>query len=184
MLNFNRISEIIRLKLTDNANTPYLRRHGNLYRRPPLFFLKNPCWANVLRLKPGHPVVLFNGDGNEYSGEIQDISKKQPIYVDARLGISVESPLQIHLAQGISKGERMDLVMQKAAELGVNEITHRSLLNGALSSSMQKDGTRNSNTGKKSSSQAVSSVAAISCQNSTNHCLLWSLSISLPIKSA
>lgn len=92
----------------------------------PVILPKEPAnhLANVLRLKPGHPVVLFNGDGNEYSGVIQDISKKQTsIYVDARLGISVESPLQIHLAQGISKGERMDLVMQKAAELGVTEIT-------------------------------------------------------------
>lgn len=80
--------------------------------------------ANVLRLKPGHPIVLFNGDGNEYSAEIDEISKKQTsILVNARLGISVESPLQIHLAQGVSKGERMDLVMQKSAELGVTDIT-------------------------------------------------------------
>lgn len=80
--------------------------------------------ANVLRLKVGHPVVLFNGDGNEYSAELQDITRKQAsALVLARLGINVESPLSLHLMQGVSKGERMDLVMQKSAELGVTEIT-------------------------------------------------------------
>ena len=80
--------------------------------------------ANVLRLKPGHPVVLFNGDGNEYSAEIHEISKKNTtVLISARLGISVESPLSIHLAQGVSKGERMDFVMQKSTELGVTDIT-------------------------------------------------------------
>jgi len=80
--------------------------------------------SNVLRLKPGHPVVLFNGDGNEYSAEIEEATKKHTtVYVSARLGISTESPLSIHLAQGVSKGERMDMVMQKSVELGVTEIT-------------------------------------------------------------
>ncbi|MCC2605783.1 16S rRNA (uracil(1498)-N(3))-methyltransferase [Planctobacterium marinum] len=80
--------------------------------------------TNVLRLKPGHPVVMFNGDGNEYSGEIQEASKKSTtVFVSAKLGLSVESPLNTHLAQGVSKGERMDLVMQKSVELGVSEIT-------------------------------------------------------------
>lgn len=80
--------------------------------------------ANVLRLKAGHPVVLFNGDGNEYSAELHNISRKgASVLVSARLGISVESPLELHLMQGVSKGERMDLVMQKSAELGVTRIT-------------------------------------------------------------
>ena len=80
--------------------------------------------CNVLRLKAGHPVVLFNGDGNEYSGELFDVSKKQTlVHIDTQLGVSVESPLHIHLAQGISKGDRMDMVMQKSVELGVSEIT-------------------------------------------------------------
>lgn len=80
--------------------------------------------STVLRLKPGHPVVIFNGDGNEYSGEIVETSKRATtVAVSAKLGISVESPLSTHLAQGVSKGERMDLVMQKSVELGVTDIT-------------------------------------------------------------
>lgn len=80
--------------------------------------------VNVLRLKPGHPIVLFNGDGNEYSGQIVTASKRDAsALVDAVLEISVESPLQLHLAQGVSRGDKMDFVIQKAVELGVQEIT-------------------------------------------------------------
>lgn len=79
---------------------------------------------NVLRLKDGHPLVLFNGDGNEYSAELIVESKRKALAtIDAKLTISVESPLQIHLGQAISKGDRMDWVLQKSVELGVTEIT-------------------------------------------------------------
>ncbi|MCW8091752.1 16S rRNA (uracil(1498)-N(3))-methyltransferase [Alteromonas sp. ASW11-130] len=80
--------------------------------------------ANVLRLKPGHPIVLFNGDGNEYSAELISVAKRQVIVeADACLSLSKESPLYLHLGQGISKGDRMEMVLQKAVELGVTEIT-------------------------------------------------------------
>lgn len=80
--------------------------------------------ANVLRLKAGHPVVLFNGDGNEYPATLQQAERRKVVAsIDAKLGISCESPLPIHLGQGISKGDRMDLVLQKSVELGVTEIT-------------------------------------------------------------
>lgn len=80
--------------------------------------------ANVLRLKPGHPIVLFNGDNNEYSAQLIDVSKRQVIaLVEAKLAISSESPLSIHLGQGISRGDKMEFVIQKAVELGVTEIT-------------------------------------------------------------
>ena len=80
--------------------------------------------ANVLRLKEEHPIVLFNGDGNEYSAHIALAKKREVVaMVDAKLSLSVESPLPIHLGQGISKGDRMDLVIQKSVELGVQEIT-------------------------------------------------------------
>lgn len=78
----------------------------------------------VLRLKEGHPIILFNGDGNEYSATLQLESKRQAsALIEAQLTMSVESPLPIHLGQGISKGERMDFVLQKSVELGVTEIT-------------------------------------------------------------
>ncbi|WJG08652.1 16S rRNA (uracil(1498)-N(3))-methyltransferase [Aliiglaciecola sp. LCG003] len=80
--------------------------------------------ANVLRLNEGHPIVLFNGDNNEYSAELTVVKKRQVCaMVDAKLSISVESPLKIHLGQGVSRGDRMDFAIQKAVELGVDEIT-------------------------------------------------------------
>jgi 16S rRNA (uracil1498-N3)-methyltransferase len=79
---------------------------------------------NVLRLKNEHPVVLFNGDGNEYSAELQITGKRQAeALILSKLSMNVESGLNVHLGQGISKGDRMDFVIQKAVELGVAEIT-------------------------------------------------------------
>ncbi|MEW9797194.1 16S rRNA (uracil(1498)-N(3))-methyltransferase [Alteromonas sp. CYL-A6] len=80
--------------------------------------------ATVLRLKAGHPIVLFNGDGNEYSGSISDVARRQvTVEADACLSLQKESPLPLHLGQGVSKGDRMDTVLQKSVELGVTEIT-------------------------------------------------------------
>lgn len=79
---------------------------------------------NVLKLQVDTPVVLFNGDGNEYSGYISDAKKRTVmVTIDAKLSIDVQSPLSIHLGQAVSKGDRMDFVLQKATELGVTEIT-------------------------------------------------------------
>ncbi|WP_189408018.1 16S rRNA (uracil(1498)-N(3))-methyltransferase [Alteromonas halophila] len=80
--------------------------------------------ATVLRLKPGHPIVLFNGDGNEYSANIVDVERRRvTVEADACLSLNKESPLPLHLGQGVSKGDRMDTVLQKSVELGVSEIT-------------------------------------------------------------
>ncbi|WP_395344780.1 16S rRNA (uracil(1498)-N(3))-methyltransferase [Ningiella sp. W23] len=80
--------------------------------------------SNVLRLKEHAPIVLFNGDGADYPAEISQIHKKQTLaFVNAQISLNVESPLRIHLAQGISKGDRMDYALQKAVELGVTQIS-------------------------------------------------------------
>jgi 16S rRNA (uracil1498-N3)-methyltransferase len=80
--------------------------------------------SNVLRLRVGSPIVLFNGNGNDYPSEVIDIQKRKAILlINAQISLTVESPLHLHLGQGISKGERMDIALQKAVELGVTEIT-------------------------------------------------------------
>ncbi len=90
--------------------------------------------ARVLRLGPGAELTLFDGNGGEYSATIHELNKRQVIVslCDRRM-IDLESPLRITLAQGISKGDRMDYTIQKAVELGVSRIvplsTERSVVN-------------------------------------------------------
>ncbi|MCX4190738.1 16S rRNA (uracil(1498)-N(3))-methyltransferase [Methylophaga sp. OBS3] len=77
----------------------------------------------VLRLKAGAEIQLFDGEGAEYLAEITDVAKRE---AKARLTSEVEnnseSPLPVFLLQGISRGERMDYAIQKAVELGVQHI--------------------------------------------------------------
>lgn len=78
----------------------------------------------VLRHKPGDSVTLFNGDGHNYKATITTASKKKAsILIDEASSLQPISNLNIHLAIGISKGDRFDQALQKATELGVNKIT-------------------------------------------------------------
>ena len=80
--------------------------------------------SSVLRMIPGQRINLFNGDGLEYVAEVVSLGKNQATAsIVQSLSNDRESPLKIHLAIGISRGERMDLVIQKATELGVHAIT-------------------------------------------------------------
>ncbi|WP_347257684.1 16S rRNA (uracil(1498)-N(3))-methyltransferase [Methylocaldum sp.] len=78
----------------------------------------------VLRLKKGADLTVFNGDGREYSARVSAIGRDE-VHVEIGDGRNreVESPLTTHLGLGISRGERMDLAIQKAVELGVSRIT-------------------------------------------------------------
>ena len=80
--------------------------------------------GRVLRHAAGDAVQLFDGSGQEYLGELIEVGKKA-VRVELReqLAGQVESPLRVHLGQGLSRGERMDWAIQKATELGVAEIT-------------------------------------------------------------
>ncbi len=80
--------------------------------------------ARVLRLERGHPLVLFNGDGREYRAEIAQLAKRavSANVLDDGTPAGRESPLRLTLAQGVARGEKMDLVLQKATELGITRI--------------------------------------------------------------
>ncbi len=79
---------------------------------------------HVLRLKLGSPLILFDGTGGEYNAQLFAIDKQHVIAkVEKFTGREIESPLKIHLGQGISRGEKMDYTIQKAVELGVSKIT-------------------------------------------------------------
>ena len=77
----------------------------------------------VLRLKSGEALTLFNGQGGEHAATIAEArSGRLTVEVGAASPIERESPLLLTLAQGVSRGERMDLVVQKATELGAAAI--------------------------------------------------------------
>lgn len=79
---------------------------------------------NVLRLKEQHYLTLFDGQNHEYTAMITAIQKKKvECLVQDVSDVSRESKLYLHLAQGISKGDRMTYSLQKAVELGVSEYT-------------------------------------------------------------
>ncbi len=76
--------------------------------------------VRVLRLKPGAALILFNGAGGAFAATLADIGKRAATArVTEALPGDVESPLRMVLAQGISRGEKMDYTLQKAVELGV-----------------------------------------------------------------
>jgi len=78
----------------------------------------------VLRLKKDNAIILFNGEGGEFVSTVAEVSRKTVlIAVEQWVDRSVESPLHITLGLGIARGDRMDLSVQKAVELGVNHIT-------------------------------------------------------------
>lgn len=90
--------------------------------------------ARVLRLREGAPLTLFNGAGGEFSATVAKVDRRKvSVLVEAHHDRESESPLPLTLAQGISKGERMDYTIQKAVELGVTQIiplqTERSVVN-------------------------------------------------------
>ena len=79
--------------------------------------------VRVLRLAIGDEFVVFNGDGADYSARLVSVGKRTAeADVLERTAVDNESALQITLAQGIARGEKMDLILQKATELGVARI--------------------------------------------------------------
>ena len=80
--------------------------------------------GRVLRLHNGDSLTVFNGDNGEFVARVVSLGKNDAVVqIEAALEVETESPLKIHLVQGISRGERMDFVVQKATELGVKRIT-------------------------------------------------------------
>jgi len=89
--------------------------------------------TKVLRLKVGDQFALFNGDGYDYVAKVIELSKhKTSVEIIDRYQVNHESPLKITLAQGLAAGDKMDWIIQKAVELGIQSIqpllTERSIV--------------------------------------------------------
>src|ERR1700759_5651726 len=79
--------------------------------------------ARVLRARAGDALVLFNGGGEDVSAQGESVrGNRVSVPMGAAQPVGNESPLDITLVQSVARGERMDFVVQKATELGVNRI--------------------------------------------------------------
>lgn len=79
--------------------------------------------TRVLRQVVGDQLSLFNGDGRDYTASIISVGKREvTVRIESSLVLCNESPLKLTLAQGVARGEKMDLIVQKATELGVTGI--------------------------------------------------------------
>lgn len=78
---------------------------------------------NVLRLKPGDKIRLFDGSGIEYNGEIRNFPQGQVdiLIEDQRHTATKESSLHMAVAQGFLKDRKMDILVRQLTELGVTE---------------------------------------------------------------
>jgi 16S rRNA (uracil1498-N3)-methyltransferase len=80
--------------------------------------------VQVLRMQPGHSLTLFNGEGGEFSAEVQHMGRSDVrVLVGEHRDVECEAACQVHLAVGMPANERMDWLVEKATELGVHRIT-------------------------------------------------------------
>jgi 16S rRNA (uracil1498-N3)-methyltransferase len=80
--------------------------------------------GRVLRLRVGDELTVFDGSGPERNATIAAMTRSTAtLAIGDAVETATESPLRLHLVQGVSRGERMDYVVQKATELGVKRIT-------------------------------------------------------------
>lgn len=84
----------------------------------------------VLRISEGEKVVLNNCEGSEYLAKVTSVAKQEVLLeILEKLDLNNESDIKIYLFQGLPKSQKMDLIVQKGTELGINEfipiISHR-----------------------------------------------------------
>ena len=73
-----------------------------------------------LRLKPSDKIILFNGDGYDYHGEVSDIDKKNvKIAVNEKKHNTSEAEIDISILQSVTSRDKLDFIFQKNTELGI-----------------------------------------------------------------
>ena len=79
--------------------------------------------VQVLRLQPGGVITLFNGEGGEHSATILRMGRSDvAVHVDSHQPLERETRRRVHLALGMPANDRMDWLVEKAAELGVASV--------------------------------------------------------------
>ena len=78
---------------------------------------------NVLRMKPGEQILISAGEDQEYTCQIQQVQQEEILaHIQEVQTVGMELPCKIYLFQGLPKSDKMELIIQKAVELGVYEI--------------------------------------------------------------
>jgi len=99
---------------------PVSLAHGQVLDLPPTAARH----VQVLRMQPGHTLTLFNGEGGEFSAQVQHMGRSDVrVLVGEHRNVECEAAVQVHLAVGMPANERMDWLVEKATELGVHRIT-------------------------------------------------------------
>jgi 16S rRNA (uracil1498-N3)-methyltransferase len=79
--------------------------------------------AKVLRARSGDQIILFSGDGREHLGAVERVlGPRVTVSIGGGRPVDRESPLALTLVQSVPRGDRMDVIVQKATELGVARI--------------------------------------------------------------
>ncbi len=77
---------------------------------------------DVLRLKKGDSVIIFNGEGQEFEGKVTSLSNRVGVLLEKKRRNRSKDPISVCLAQSLPKKKKMDFIIAKACELGVIEI--------------------------------------------------------------
>ncbi|NPV90229.1 MAG: 16S rRNA (uracil(1498)-N(3))-methyltransferase [Firmicutes bacterium] len=79
--------------------------------------------TRVLRMRPGDELLVLDGSGAEFHGRIKQASPQEVIVtLLSREESTPEPPVRVVLAQGIPKGDKLDLIIQKGTELGLSRL--------------------------------------------------------------
>ena len=114
--------------------------------------------ANVMRERVGNSVILFNGNGNFYFGNIEEINKKfANVVIKSKQKSLAEPSINLDVYQALAKGDKLSLITQKIAELGANKL--------CLFESKFCD--VKSNTGRSERLDAISVAASKQCGRAT-----------------
>jgi len=80
--------------------------------------------VQVLRLQPGDGITLFNGEGGEFAATVTRMGRSDvDVSIGAHTPLEREAPCAVHVLAGITANERMDWLVEKAAELGAVSLT-------------------------------------------------------------
>ena len=78
---------------------------------------------NVLRMRPGEELEICDGNNKKYLCEIDEMTAEYVrVQIKEELGADTELPSKLYLFQGLPKSDKMELIIQKAVELGAYEI--------------------------------------------------------------